>query len=85
VISDPDLKKLIDQRQTEGHIVFKTAHVQQTQLAKIPYARNKGQASAIEADRLGVAVVVADHSLWDGDRFGTCKTDAAIQSIRRTP
>ena len=83
VVSDPDLKELIDQRQSEGHIVFKITHVQQTQLSKIPDARNKGQASTIEADRVGAAVVVSDHSLWDEDRFGTCETDAAFAAIQK--
>lgn len=83
VVSDPALKKLIDQRQTEGHIVFKTTHVQQTQLSKIPNARDEGQASAIEADLVGAAVVVLDHSRWDEDRFGTCETDAAFAAIQR--
>ena len=81
VAGDSNLKQLIDQCRAAGHIVFKTTRVQLKELSQIPFHRDIGQATAIDAERIGTSVFVCGYSRCGEDRLAGSAIYAVFAAI----
>ena len=80
--NDWNLKHLIEQCRAAGHVVFKTTRVQLMQLARIPVHKDIGQASAINAERIGISMFFCGLSRVGEDRLGGPAIKSAFEALR---
>ncbi len=80
--NDWNLKQLIRRCSASGLIAFKTTRVQLTELSQIPIENNIGQATAINAKRIGISMFFCGWSWLGDDRLGGPITHAAFEALR---
>ncbi len=82
VAADTTLKADIEALQTEGKLEAIHTHVEDGELALIPFDRDIGQAAAIRRRPVGTGVLLLDRGILDVDRFGTPESDALFEALQ---
>jgi hypothetical protein len=83
VAADVSLKRLIDKCLATGRIVFRTTRLQRAQLARISPENDVGQATAIDAEQIGLSIFFCGWSQVGVDRLGGPDTKAAFRALRK--
>ena len=78
VAADPDLRALIERRQSEGRIVFQSTNIEARQLAAIPPERDVGQASIVQTKQIGTAVFILGLSVLGQDCLSDEDSPASV-------
>jgi hypothetical protein len=83
VVADLSLKQLIDKCLATGLVVFRTTRLQRAQLARISPENDVGQATAIDAEQIGLSMFFCGWSQAGVDRLGGPDTHAAFMALRK--